>query len=146
MKNSSDTIGIPATKFSYYCIELLLLMPINPVTVSCNFFSGFPRLNFHLHNCHIVSAVLVGHAIAGLLGTPLVLALGRDSLCYVLAVLTLLWTMGWWLLVRDSPAEHPRLSAEQRHHLQRAIGPGVSARNAVSCVKQTGRRTIKKLI
>ncbi|XP_069705337.1 uncharacterized transporter slc-17.2-like isoform X3 [Periplaneta americana] len=75
------------------------------------------------------SAVSVGHATAGLLGTPLVLAMGRDSLCYLLAALTLLWALGWWLLVRDSPAEHPRLSAEQRHHLQRAIGPGVSARN-----------------
>ncbi|KAJ9577118.1 hypothetical protein L9F63_006326, partial [Diploptera punctata] len=75
------------------------------------------------------SAVSVGHATAGLLGTPLVLALGRDSLCYLLAALTLLWAAGWWLLVRDSPAEHPRLSAEQRHHLQRAIGPGVSARS-----------------
>ncbi|XP_069705338.1 uncharacterized transporter slc-17.2-like isoform X4 [Periplaneta americana] len=77
------------------------------------------------------SAVSVGHATAGLLGTPLVLAMGRDSLCYLLAALTLLWALGWWLLVRDSPAEHPRLSAEQRHHLQRAIGPGVSARNTV---------------
>jgi hypothetical protein len=81
-----------------------------------------------------VAAVSVGHAVAGLLGTPLVLALGRDSLCYLLAFLTLLWAVGWWLLVRDSPAEHPCLSDEQRHHLQRAIGPGVSARNAVSFV------------
>ncbi|PNF40105.1 hypothetical protein B7P43_G09986 [Cryptotermes secundus] len=77
------------------------------------------------------SAVSVGHAMAGLLGTPLVLALGRDSLCYLLATLTLLWAMGWWILVRESPAEHPRLSDEQRRHLQRAIGPGLSARNAV---------------
>ena len=107
--------------------------------VSCNFFNGFPRLYILLNNIYIVAAVLVGHAIAGLLGTPLVVALGRDSLCYLLAIITLLWTMAWWLFVRDSPAEHPRLSAEQRHHLQRAIGPGVSARNAVSCVNQTGR-------
>lgn len=82
-----------------------------------------------------VAAVSVGHAMAGLLGTPLVLALGRDSLCYLLATLTLLWAMGWWILVRESPAEHPRLSDEQRRHLQRAIGPGLSARNAVSCLK-----------
>jgi hypothetical protein len=79
--------------------------------------------------------------MAGLLGTPLVLALGRDSLCYLLAILTLLWAMGWWLLVRESPAEHPRLSDEQRRHLQRAIGPGLSARNAVSCLNQTDRST-----
>jgi hypothetical protein len=79
--------------------------------------------------------------MAGLLGTPLVLAMGRDSLCYLLAILTLLWAVGWWLLVRESPAEHPRLSAEQRHHLQRAIGPGLSARNAVSSLSQTDRRT-----
>jgi predicted MFS family arabinose efflux permease len=84
-----------------------------------------------------VAAVSLGYAAAELLGTPLVLALGRDSLCYFLAVLTLLWALGWWLLVRDSPAEHPRLSAEQRHYLQRAIGPGVSDRNAVSCKIQT---------
>ena len=46
----------------------------------------------NLNSC-CYTAVSVGHATAGLLGTPLVLALGRDSLCYLLAVLTFIWAL-----------------------------------------------------
>nr|CAD7402346.1 unnamed protein product [Timema poppensis] len=71
-----------------------------------------------------------GTALAGLLGTPLVLAAGRDSLCYILASLTSLWFLAWWRFVYDTPGEHPSLPEHKKKHLETAIGNKLTARSA----------------
>ncbi|GLG98341.1 Putative inorganic phosphate cotransporter [Gryllus bimaculatus] len=72
------------------------------------------------------STVALGQALAGLAGAPLVRVAGRDALCYVLTCLSLLWFLAWLRLVRDAPANHPRVSEEQRARLHDAIGPAVA--------------------
>ncbi|XP_066994039.2 sialin [Anabrus simplex] len=92
--------------------------------------SWYPSLQRTGFVCYY-SAVSVGYAAVGLVGTRVVQLVGRDWLCYVLTVLTVLWFLAWYQMVHDCPADHPRLSAEQRQRLLIAVGPGLASRQAV---------------
>merc|ERR1712130_248403 len=48
--------------------------------------------------------------------------LGWDAVFYVTGSLSLLWVIIWFLLVADTPAEHPRISQEERHYIETSIG------------------------
>ncbi|XP_063243181.1 sialin-like [Bacillus rossius redtenbacheri] len=57
------------------------------------------------------SAVSIGYAVAGLAGTPLVQAVGRDPICYMLCALSATWFLAWLYLVQDKPHQPSSLPA-----------------------------------
>ena len=48
--------------------------------------------------------------------------LGWEAVFYVTGSLSLLWVIFWFLLVADTPAQHPRISQEERKYIQTSIG------------------------
>ncbi|XP_076289049.1 sialin [Lasioglossum baleicum] len=53
----------------------------------------------------------------------LIASLGWQSVFYVTGVIGLVWSVAWFLLIFDSPAQHPRISTEERQYIEDAIGP-----------------------
>lgn len=52
----------------------------------------------------------------------LIASLGWESVFYVTGVIGLIWSVAWFLLVFDSPSQHPRISHEERCYIEDAIG------------------------
>lgn len=47
--------------------------------------------------------------------------LGWESVFYTTGVIGLLWSIAWFFLIFDSPADHPRITAEERIYLESKI-------------------------
>ncbi|CAG2063118.1 unnamed protein product [Timema podura] len=56
----------------------------------------------------------------------LIASLGWESVFYVTGVVGLLWSIAWFLVVFDSPAQHPRISNKERLFIENAIGSTTS--------------------
>nr|CAD7415686.1 unnamed protein product [Timema poppensis] len=56
----------------------------------------------------------------------LIASLGWESVFYVTGVVGLLWSIAWFLVVFDSPAQHPRISNKERMFIENAIGSTTS--------------------
>lgn len=69
-----------------------------------------------------VSASSLGAAITMPICGFLISSIGWASVFYVTGVLGLLWSIVWFLVVFDSPAQHPRISYEERTFIEKAIG------------------------
>ncbi|XP_066584108.1 putative inorganic phosphate cotransporter [Prorops nasuta] len=52
----------------------------------------------------------------------LIASLGWESVFYVTGVIGFVWSVAWFLLVFDSPGQHPRISAEEKAFIEDAIG------------------------
>jgi len=52
---------------------------------------------------------------------------GWPSIFYASGAVTALWAAAWWMLVYDSPAEHPRICPEERAALEEAVRTELSA-------------------
>lgn len=50
-------------------------------------------------------------------------AWGWEAVFYVSGALSLVWTAAWWLLVFDSPEQHPRISDKEREYLALHLEP-----------------------
>lgn len=61
------------------------------------------------------TAVNLGYAVAGLLGTPLVRSLGRDSLSYVICSVAVCWYVLWWRFVEESLSPNMPIRDEFRN-------------------------------
>ena len=53
--------------------------------------------------------------------------LGWESTFYVTGVVGLAWSLLWFMLIFDSPAQHPRISVEERRFIEHALGSSVQA-------------------
>lgn len=62
----------------------------------------------------------------------LIALLGWESVFYVTGAVGLVWSVAWFRLVFDSPAEHPRISAEERRYIEDAIGTTAVTRVSVN--------------
>ncbi|PBC26385.1 putative inorganic phosphate cotransporter isoform X2 [Apis cerana] len=47
---------------------------------------------------------------------------GWESVFYVTGTIGLMWSIAWFLLIFDSPAQHPRISIEERRYIEESIG------------------------
>nr|CAH7752685.1 unnamed protein product [Callosobruchus chinensis] len=54
----------------------------------------------------------------------LISTLGWSSVFYVTGLIGLVWSVLWFFLVFDSPAQHPRISEEERMEIEKAITEG----------------------
>ncbi|KYN18228.1 Sialin [Trachymyrmex cornetzi] len=70
---------------------------------------------------HMMASSL-GAALTMLMCGFLIASLGWESVFYVTGVIGIIWSVAWFLLVFDSPSQHPRISAEERHAIESAIG------------------------
>ncbi|XP_034244522.1 sialin isoform X2 [Thrips palmi] len=52
---------------------------------------------------------------------------GWESTFYVTGGVALLWSALWFVLIFDSPAQHPRISMEERRFIEQALGDSVQA-------------------
>lgn len=58
----------------------------------------------------------------------LIATIGWQSVFYFTGGLALLWSVVWFLVVFETPATHPRISAEERNEIESAIGAGVKTK------------------
>lgn len=49
---------------------------------------------------------------------------GWPSIFYILGILGIIWCVMWLLLVSDTPAQHPRITAYERKYIETSIGGG----------------------
>lgn len=54
---------------------------------------------------------------------------------YVPAVITLIVTIIWFALVYDSPAQHPRISKDEKEYIENVLGTAVSKKKVAHRLK-----------
>lgn len=69
----------------------------------------------------------LGTVVTWSLTGPLLEKFGWTTAFYVPAALTLVWCGLWWYLVADTPAEHPRISDQERKYILEALGDRVKS-------------------
>ena len=47
---------------------------------------------------------------------------GWESVFYVTGVIGFLWSVVWFLVVFDTPAQHPRITVQEKNFIENAIG------------------------
>ncbi|XP_015108553.1 sialin [Diachasma alloeum] len=52
----------------------------------------------------------------------LIASIGWESVFYVTGGIGLVWSIAWFMLVFDSPAQHPRITDEERKFIEESIG------------------------
>ncbi|XP_035660180.1 sialin-like isoform X1 [Branchiostoma floridae] len=67
----------------------------------------------------------VGTVIALALSGYIIDQIGWPWVFYITGIVALVWFVAWMLLVHDSPAEHPRISEEEREYIESSIGTNV---------------------
>ena len=65
---------------------------------------------------------LIIFTLAGILADHL----GWEAVFYVTGGLSLLWVVFWFLMVADTPAQHPRISPEERSYIEASLGQSAS--------------------
>lgn len=53
---------------------------------------------------------------------------------YLSGIIGVLWFVCWHFLVFETPAEHPRISAEEREYIKMSLGDSAADVNSVSFV------------
>jgi len=92
----------------YPCMHVLISkwLPLNERTKWANIiWSG---VNF---------GTIIGMPISGFLSATV----GWESVYYVFGGTACLWLLAWTFLIYDSPAEHPRISANERDYIQASL-------------------------
>ncbi|CAG9841188.1 unnamed protein product [Diabrotica balteata] len=51
---------------------------------------------------------------------------GWEAAFYICGVIGTIWSLSWWLLVHDSPSEHPRITPEEKKYIITSIGKNLS--------------------
>jgi len=70
----------------------------------------------------IIAGAAVGTAITYPLGGLIILYLNWEWVFYGTGVITLAWSMAWWLYAFDAPSKHPRITDDEKEYLQEQIG------------------------
>lgn len=74
-----------------------------------------------------------GTVITWPLSGILVENLGWVYAFYVPAVITIILTIVWYMIVYDTPAQHPRISTEEREHIEKSLGDNISKKKVSAC-------------
>lgn len=80
--------------------------------------------------------IIIGSSVGAALTFPLcgyiIHWFGWPLVFHLSGALGTLWFILWWILVYDSPAEHPRISKEERDYIQKQIGEAISEHKVFS--------------
>ena len=82
-----------------------------------------PRSEFGRAQTLSVSGVTVGQMVAYPLTTWIILHFSWELVFYVNAVMGFIWAAVWIWFATDSPAEHPKISDEERTYIERNLTP-----------------------
>lgn len=74
-------------------------------------------------------ASALGAAITLQVSGVIIDCMGWAAVFYITGVIGLLWSALWFLIIYDSPADHPRISPEERLEIETAIREGDGAKN-----------------
>lgn len=74
----------------------------------------------------IVSGSSVGVAITYPMCGFILNHLSWEAVFYITGALGSLWFLMWWLLVYDSPAQHPRISQKELKYIQDSLGKSLA--------------------
>lgn len=72
----------------------------------------------------------------------LIASLGWESVFYVTGGIGIIWSVAWFLLVYDSPSQHPRISDEERRYIQESIGSTATTKVTAAIVKRQYRKRL----
>jgi len=56
------------------------------------------------------------------------------SVYHVTGVVGVIWFIAWWLLVYDSPSQHPRISEKEKNYILNKLGNTVTEKRINVCV------------
>ncbi len=82
-----------------------------------------PRAEFGRAQTVSISGVTVGQMIAYPLTTWIVVQYTWQAAFYVHAILGVVWVAAWLWYATDTPAEHPRITQEERHYIESNLSP-----------------------
>lgn len=60
----------------------------------------------------------------------LIASVGWESVFYVTGAIGIVWSFAWFTTVYDSPAQHPRITEEEKRAIEDAIGTTCSKKVA----------------
>lgn len=83
-------------------------------------------INTWLNVKFLAAASSLGAAITMPVCGYLIATVGWESVFYVTGVVALVWSVVWFFVVFDSPAQHPRISQEERQYIESSIGEATS--------------------
>lgn len=88
-----------------------------PATASTNS-RWIPRSEFGRAHTFSISGITVGQMVAYPLTTWIILHSSWQAVFYINAFFGFIWAAIWWKYAADSPAAHPRISAEEREYIE----------------------------
>lgn len=74
-------------------------------------------------------ASALGAALTMPLCGYLISSVGWESVFYVTGAIGIVWSVAWFFLVFDSPAQHPRISIEEKFAIESAIAEGAGGKS-----------------
>ncbi|KAJ9584070.1 hypothetical protein L9F63_021587, partial [Diploptera punctata] len=80
-----------------------------PAIERSRFMSSFQGFSFGIGLTYPLCGFLIAH-------------FGWRVVFYVTGSVGMLWCLMWWALAYDTPAQHPRISASERHYIQSNVG------------------------
>lgn len=57
---------------------------------------------------------------------------GWEIVFYTSGVIGTVWFIAWWIIVYDSPSQHPRISTEERNYILSCLGGTVTEKKVIS--------------
>lgn len=58
----------------------------------------------------------------------LIASFGWEYVFYVTGAVGLIWSLAWFMLIYDTPAQHPRISDDERNYIESSIGNTITKR------------------
>ena len=107
-----------ALRFLVGCFESVTF----PAVIAINS-RWFPRPEFGRAHTLSISGVAVGQVVAYPLTTWIALTGSWQLVFVVNSLLGFLWAVLWFVHGRDTPAEHPRITAAERAHIEADLPP-----------------------
>jgi len=97
-----------------------------PATASINS-RWIPRSEFGRAHTFSISGITVGQMVAYPLTTWIILHSSWQAVFYINALFGFVWAAIWWWYATDTPAVHPRISADERSYIQDNLPPRTTA-------------------
>lgn len=104
-----------------------------PATASINS-RWIPRSEFGRAHTFSISGITIGQMIAYPLTTWIILHGSWQSVFYLNALFGFLWAAVWWRHAADTPAQHPRITAEERDYIAAHLPPRTTAQLPLSLI------------
>ena len=101
-------------------------------TLSRSLVRWFPRAERTRAKGVMWMGARLGGAVSPVLASTLIIALGWRATFGVLGCVGVVWCVLYWLLYRDDPAEHPRISSAELAHINAGRAPNPAAREHTS--------------